>query len=109
MTEDRELIDNFKYKYDEIKYILDMKIKDFNREEEKNKVIIQRFALKLNELEKINLHLKKLITQKEKENEEFIRRLKELDQKINDFEIDSKNNQNFKKVLIEKDVKIFLF
>ena len=99
-TNDNLLIDNFKYKYEEIKYVLDMKIKEFNRVEDNNKVIIERLAVKLKDLEKINSHLKEIIYEKEKESDKFVERLRELNYKLVEIE----KNYITKHFILDKEV-----
>ena len=107
MNETEDLIDNFKYKYEEIKYILDNKIKEFNSAEENQKAINERFASKLEELEIVNDQMRGIILSKEKEAELYIGKLNELNNKFFTLEKETeKNNKYFRITLIEKDVYI---
>ena len=107
MNETEDLIDNFKYKYEEIKYILDNKIKEFNSAEENQKAINERFASKLEELEIVNDQMSGIILSKEKEAELYIGKLNELNNKFFTLEKETeKNNKYFRITLIEKDVYI---
>ena len=84
-----------------------MKVNEFNSAEETHKSMNERFAVKLEELEEVNTKMRKIILAKEKESEEFVKKLKELHNKFNTLEKDTENTSLlFKNTLLEKDLKI---
>jgi hypothetical protein len=68
-TED--LINNFKFKYEELKAILDDKIKELHHTEQTYKEYIFKFQYKFDELENVNYKLRTLLLEKQSENDEL--------------------------------------
>lgn len=66
--ETEELVNSFKYKYEELKYIFDLKIKEMQITENNYIDILKKLQLKLDELEDLNSQLKNLVITKENEN-----------------------------------------
>ena len=65
--ETEELVNNFKYKYEDLKYIFDLKIKEMHIAENNYREILKTFQYKLEELEDLNSQLKNLVISKENE------------------------------------------
>jgi hypothetical protein len=104
--ETEELVSNFKYKYEELKYVLELKVKELHNTENTYRDILIKLQSKLDELENTNYKLKNLSIYLEKESEELkyqnidlIRKLNDLSGKYN-FEV-SVDNTNDKDILIE--------
>jgi hypothetical protein len=68
------LLQGFKYKYEELKYILDMKLREFHHAERNYKEIIERFHDKFEELESVNMQLRDLVVSKDREIDSLINR-----------------------------------
>jgi hypothetical protein len=97
--ETEELINNFKFKYEELKDILDDKIKELHQTEFAFKDCIQKFQFKFDELENVNSKLRSLLIEKQAENEELNRQNIEFYKRLNGDTI-----ENYK--TIEKDRNI---
>ena len=73
-----EIVTNFKYRYSELKYLLDLKVKELQMTEINYQEILQKLQIKLDELENVNYKLKNLTMLKDNENEEMKRKMHEL-------------------------------
>jgi hypothetical protein len=80
--ETEDLINNFKLKYEELKIILDDKIKELHNTETTYKEYIMKFQFKFDELESVNYKLRNLLIEKQNENDELARQNAELYRKI---------------------------
>jgi pyruvate-formate lyase-activating enzyme len=80
--ETEELINNFKFKYEELKIILDEKIKELHHTETAYKECITKFQYKFDELENVNYKLRTLLIEKQNENEELLRENSELHRRL---------------------------
>src|SRR4051812_4850524 len=65
------LINNFKYKYEELKTILDEKINELHQTELAYKECISKFQYKFDDLENVNYKLRTLLLEKQNENDEL--------------------------------------
>jgi len=90
--ETEELVNSFKYKYEDLKYIFDLKIKEMHIAENNYREILKKFQFKLEELEDLNTQLKNLVIAKENE-------IAQLHQTIL---IKDEENKNSEKILQEK-------
>ena len=91
--ETEELVNNFKYKYEELKYIFDLKIKEMQIAEKNSQEILKRIQMKLEELQNVNFQLKNLVVTKEDENQRLQQTILNL----------KENSQNFEKIILEKE------
>ena len=102
--ETEDLIENFKFKYDELKEILNEKIKELFYKENLYKDCLTKFQYKFDELENVNVRLRDCLIEKQKENEDLIRQNIDLIKKINDFNYMQEGYSN--KILQEKEYEI---
>ena len=98
------LIENFKFKYDELKEILNEKIKELYYKENVYKDCLTKFQYKFDELENVNVRLRECLIEKQRENEDLIRQNIELIKKVNDFNYMQDGYSN--KMIKEKEFEI---